>query len=57
MIDEDLCLSLILGRSVLDFRDTGRETVGFCSDSEELDAIEELLDVVGDRLGRVSWSR
>ena len=55
MIDEDRCLSDILGRSALVFRDGG--LVGCCSDSEELEATEDELEMVGERLGRVSWSR
>lgn len=51
MMEDDLCLSLILGRSALDFREIGLEDV-CCSDSEPLDAVEEALEVVGDRLGR-----
>jgi hypothetical protein len=50
-MEEDLCLSDIRGRSDLDFRDTG---LGCCSDSEELDAIEEELEDTGDRLRRGS---
>ena len=48
--DDDLCRSLNQGRSALDFRDTGLAEV--CSDSEELETDEALLDAVGDRLGR-----
>lgn len=55
MIEDDRCLSLNLGRSTRDFRDTGRDVVP-CSDSEELEAMDELLEAVGDRLGRVSRS-
>lgn len=53
MIDDDLCLSLIRGLSTLDFRDTGLDDVVYCSDSEELELEEELLEAVGDKLGLV----
>ena len=51
MIEADLCLSPILGLSALDLREDGLGAVG-CSDSEELDAIEEELDMEGDIVGR-----
>ena len=55
-MDDDLFLSPIRGLSSLDRRDVGRE-FGGCSDSEELDDIDEALDIVGDRLGRTSSSK
>ena len=49
-MDEDRCLSPIRGLSALERRDEGLE--GGCSDSEELEATDEELDMVGDRVGR-----
>lgn len=56
MIEFDLCRSAILGRSALERRDVGREecTGGGCSDSDELEAIDDELDIVGEMLGRVT---
>jgi hypothetical protein len=55
MIEDDLCLSPILGRSDLERREVGLEEEcrgSACSDSDELEAIDEELDIVGDMLGR-----
>jgi hypothetical protein len=57
MIEDDLCLSPILGRSDPERREIGleEECLGSaCSDSEELEAIDEELDMVGDMLGRTA---
>lgn len=54
MMDDERCRSDILGRSALDLRDDG---LGYCSDSEELEAVDEELDMVGERDGRGSRSR
>lgn len=51
MMEEDRCRSDILGRSARDLREPGLVT---CSDSEPLDAVEEELDTVGDKLGRIT---
>jgi hypothetical protein len=52
MKEDDLCLSLIRGLSILDFLDTGLGAAGSSSDSEALEEVDEL---VGERLGRVVW--
>jgi len=53
-MEDERCRSAILGLSALDFRDTGLRCG---SDSELLEAIEEELEDVGDKLGRTVWSR
>lgn len=47
---DDLCRSDIRGLSARDFLDPGR--CDGWSDSEKLDAMEDALDRVGDRVGR-----
>jgi hypothetical protein len=54
MMDDDRCLSAIRGRSARDLRAAGRVA---WSDSEPLEADEEELDTVGDKLGRLTVSR
>lgn len=54
IIEEDRCLSAILGRSTRDLRDPGLATR---SDSDPLEVVDEALDTVGDKLGRAAWSR
>ena len=49
-MEEDRCRSAILGRSALDLREAGLAT---WSDSDPLDIVEEALDAVGDKLGRI----
>jgi len=55
-MDDDLCLSPMRGLSVLERRDDGLDarTCEGCSDSEELEAMEEELDIAGDMLWRMS---
>lgn len=53
-MEEDRWRSAILGRSALDLREPG---LGIRSESEPLEAVEEELEAVGERLGRTvgSW--
>lgn len=55
-MDDDLCLSPIRGLSALERLDAGLEVCacGGCSDSEELEAMDEALDAGADMLGRLS---
>jgi hypothetical protein len=54
-IIEDLCVSDVLGLPALNFREGGLWNC--CSDSEELEAMKEELDIVGNMLRRMSWLR
>jgi hypothetical protein len=54
MMEDDLCLSDIRGRSDLVFRDAA---LGCCSDSDELDAMDEQLENTGESVGRGSCMR
>ena len=49
----ELCLSPRRGLSILERREDGLDWEG-CSDSEPLEALDEELDMVGDKLGRLS---
>ena len=53
MIVAEPCLSPILGLSVLERREDGLDWEG-CSDSEPLEALDDELDMVCDKLGRLS---
>ncbi len=49
----ELCRSPTHGLSALERREEGLDWEG-CSDSEPLEALDDELEVVGDRLGRLS---
>lgn len=53
MMVAELCLSPMRGLSTLERRDDGLACEG-CSDSEPLEALDDELDMVGDKLGRLS---
>jgi hypothetical protein len=56
IIDDDLCRSPIGGLSDLERLEVGLEVCACagCSDSEELEAMDDELDMAGDMLERLS---